>query len=149
MFRGKKIKIKTYFILFLCFQKKINPPPHRHWLVALLHCNPPAPTEQPSCTTAPAWGRGNCSVSRNKKYFKKIKKFLKYCNPPPPPVTKPLCTTAPPWGHRDWNTTKPPTKFILFYFIFLETFQSLLKHGASCRCHPRSREIRLSTAERR
>jgi hypothetical protein len=27
MFQGKKIKIKTYFILFLCFQKKFNPPP--------------------------------------------------------------------------------------------------------------------------
>jgi hypothetical protein len=39
-------------------------PPHRQpcplprqWLVALSHCNPPAPTEEPSCTTAPPWGQ--------------------------------------------------------------------------------------------
>jgi hypothetical protein len=28
-------------------------------LVALSHSNPPAPTEEPSCTTAPPWGRGD------------------------------------------------------------------------------------------
>jgi hypothetical protein len=38
--------------------------------------------------------------------------------------------------------------FFYFYF-FLETFQSLLKHGASWRCHSWSREIHLSAAERR
>jgi hypothetical protein len=38
----------------------------------------------------------------------------------------------------------------LFNLIFfLEIFQSLLKHGTSCRCHPWSRDIRLSSAGRR
>jgi hypothetical protein len=37
--------------------------------------------------------------------------------------------------------------FLNFFFFFLETFQSLLKYGASCKCHLRSREIRLNAAE--
>jgi hypothetical protein len=124
------------------------------WLVALSHFNPPAPTEEPLCTTGRRLLRGGGGIEMFEEILFFIFYFLffniffqKNFNPPSP--DRAVCTTAPPWGRGDWNAVELSTKFFYFFCFLLETFQSLLKHGASCWCHPRSIEIRLSTAERR
>jgi hypothetical protein len=75
--------------------------------VALLRSNPPAPTEEPSCTTALTREGGNCSVSRKKLFIYLFIYSLKHCNPPAS-TEEPSCTTAPLWGQGDCNATEPP-----------------------------------------
>jgi hypothetical protein len=91
------------------------------YFISKKHCNPPAPTKEPSCTTAPPWRRGDCNATeppanigggRDSNFFEKKKHNFyffskKHCNPPTP-TEEPLCTMAPPWGQGDCSAIEPP-----------------------------------------
>jgi hypothetical protein len=113
----------------------------------LKHFIPPAPTEEPSCTTAPPWGWGGCNAIEPRaivggggiEFLFYFIFFLKHFIPPPPaPMEEPSCTTAPPWGWGGCNATEAQAivreggiEFYFFILFFLETFHPPRPHGGA------------------
>jgi hypothetical protein len=101
------------------------------------------------------------------KCFKKIKKLKnliffskKFQSPPPPTMARGSVALQSPHPHggavmhdgssvgvRGLARNRATNQIFIYFYFLVETFQSLLKHGASCKCHPRSKEIHLSMAK--
>jgi hypothetical protein len=135
--------------------KKFQSPLPQQWLVALSRCNTPAPMEGPSCTTGRRLLRGGGGLKCLKKFlnfFKFFYFFLFLCQKnfhSPPSPDRAVVHDCSSMGAGGLECSRAINQIFLFFYFLLETFQSLLKHGALCRYHPRSIEIRLSMAERR